>query len=364
MEKKDTTSTFIWVEDGNGMKFKYVNFDNPNICPREGIIEIESMKKKDAERSLSNNAGFASFTDHSTGIIWGIPTGIHRISNQIQHQRIKLGNSTFFHRDNQDEAKKCAIILKAIELGKFKDTNGRPRFKIRDKEKSAQENIDARTNRRKALDIVEGLTYGDELKDIARNLGIDPDTLSPLVLADRVATAVELKPKDFLEMYNSPLRPYLTILKNAQSMGVIEFNPLDGFKYGGYLLGKTQDLAITELSKKPDMANSIAAQTAQKRQASIHATQVIHKLPIETKSSREMELEKELAEMKAMIMAKKTDEPSLPKEEVKVSDDFNGDMERLRAKAKALGVKGWHIPKTSYATLLAKVIAKEAEVTA
>jgi len=351
----DTTSTFIWVEDGNGMKHKYINLDNPNICPKEGVIEIESMKKKDSERNLSNDALFSGFTDLSTGIIWKIPVGIHNTGKHIQHQKIKLSNNVFYDRSIPDHAKKCAIITKAIEMNKIKDTQGKPRFKLRDKEKDARANIDLRSWKKKAIEIIEGIPYGEELKDIARNFGIDPTIFSPLVLADKLATAVEAKPKEFLEMYNSPTRPFLTILTNAQSMGIIEFNPMEGYKYGGLILGKTKELAVTELSKKPDMAQSIAALTLQKREQSTHSIQS-YKAPVIEKSARELELERRLAEMEAKLK-------DVPNEKIQnstpIDDEFGGDMAKLKKRAEELKIRGWQAPKTKYETLLVKV--REAE---
>src|SRR3990167_5196804 len=269
--KIDTTSFFIMIKDGNQMPHKHVNFDNPEVCPRHGTIEIEAMKKTDSERSLSNNASYAKFVDKKTGIIWGKVTGIHNISKELQYQRMKLGNNTFFDRTNPLQAEMCCIILKAIESGKFSDSQGKPRFKVRDKELNAKSEIDLRSYKRKAVDIIESIPYGEELKDCARNMGINPDIYSPIVLANELCNIVEgsngkpSRAKEFLDMYNSPTKTYMTILKNAQSMGVIEFNPLEGFKYGGMNIGKTQELAIAHLVKNPDLSASINAFTLDKR---------------------------------------------------------------------------------------------------
>lgn len=360
----DTTSEFIWIEDGNGMKHKHVNFNNPNICPRQGLIEVEAMKKTDSERSLSNNASYAKFTDPKTGIIWGKPTGIHNIGKNIQYLRMKLGNNTFFDRTQPEQAEMCCIILKAIDLGKFKDTNGRPRFKVRDKEKNAQAEIDLRSYKRKAVDIIETLPYGEELKDCARNMGINPDIYSPLVLGNELCNVVEggngkpSRAKEFLDMYNSPTKAYLTILKNAQSMGVIEFNPLEGFKYGGMNLGKTQELTIAHLVKNPDLAASINTFTLDKRAKGAEQN-VIPTITLNTTTEdpEKEELKKRLAKLEALLANK-----DLPTPVVENNRTTDGGMEALRAKAKSLDVKGWQVAKISYATLLAKVEAKEKEL--
>jgi len=348
----DTTSEYVLIKDGNGMEIKHINFNNPNICPRQGIIEIEAMKKVDSERSVSNNASFAKFEDKRTGIVWGIPMTIHNFSKQITYKRMKLGNNVFFDRTIPEQAEMCCVLLKALELGKFKDTNGRPRFKVRDKEKDAMKEIDLRTWKRKAADIIDSIPYGDELKDIARNMGINPDIFSPLVLANEVSKAVELKPKEFLDMYNSPTRAFLSILTNAQSMGIIEFNPMEGYKYSGMILGKTSDLAVTYLSKHPDLAQSIATFTADKRTKGKEASIPVVKLPTAVDPEKE-ELLRQLAEMKAKLADKNLSTPTVEK----IASE--GDLEALRAEAKALGVSGWQVKKISYATLKAKVDAKK-----
>ena len=359
--KVDTTSDFIWVQDGNQMKHKHVNFDNPNMCPRHGMIEIEALKKTDSERGLSNNASYAKFTDNKTGIIWGKPTGIHNISKQIQYQRLKLGNNTFFDRTDPLQAEMCCIVLKAIESGKFTDTNGRPRFKIRDKEANAQKEIDTRTYKRKAVDIIETMQYGEELKDCARNMGINPDIYSPLVLANELCNIVEgtngkpSRAKEFLDMYNSPTKTYLTILKNAQSMGVIEFNPMEGFKYGGMNLGKTTELVVAHLVKNPDLAASINTFTLDKRAKGIESNKVVTSLPIIGEDLEKEALKKQLEEMKAKIAQMSEKNLSTDVVDKKSEETDEAKMQSLRIEARALGVAGWQVKKISYETLKAKV---------
>jgi hypothetical protein len=365
----DTTSPFIWVQDGNGMKHKHINFDNSDICPRHGMIEIEALKKTDSERGLSNNASYAKFVDKKTGIIWGKPTGIHNISKEIQYQRLRLGNNTFFDRTDPMQAELCCIVLKAIESGKFVDTQGRPRFKVRDKEAAAQKEIDTRSHKKKAIEIIESLPYGEELKDCARNMGINPDVYSPMVLANELCNVVEgvngkaPRAKEFLDMYNSPTKTYLTILKNAMSMAVIEFNPMEGFKYGGMNIGKTQELAIAHLVKNPDLAAAINTFTLDKRAKGLEQTsKPITSLPMVGGEDPEKEaLKKRLAEMEALIT--QMGEKKLSTGDVEKNIAPKVDMEALRAEAKALGVKGWQVAKISPEALQAKIDAKKLEAT-
>jgi len=153
-------------------------------------------------------------------------------------------------------------------------------------------------------------------------------------------------------MYNSPTRAFLSILTNAQSMGIIEFNPMEGYKYSGMILGKTSDLAVTYLSKHPDLAQSIATFTADKRTKGKEASIPVVKLPTAVDPEKE-ELLRQLAEMKAKLADKNLSTPTVEK----IASE--GDLEALRAEAKALGVSGWQVKKISYATLKAKVDAKK-----
>lgn len=359
----NTTSEFVLIKDGNGMEHRHINFDNIEMCPRQGLIEIEAMKKSDSERSLSNNASYAKFTDKKTGIIWGIPTGIHNISKNIQYQRMKLGNNTFFDRTDPLQAKMCCIILKAIESNQFLDSQGRPRFKVRDKEALAQKEIDTRSYKKKAVEIIESIPYGEELKDCARNMGINPDSYSPIVLANELCNIVEgangrpSRAKEFLDMYNSPTKTYLTILKNAQSMGVIEFNPMKGFMYGGMDLGKTQELAIAYLVKNPSTAASINTFTLDKRAKGEEQTKVAAPLPFVTEDPEKEALKKRLAEMELMLAEKNLSTQLVNKNIAPVQD-----MKALREEAKALGVVGYQVAKISYDNLLKKVNEKKAEL--
>lgn len=360
----DKTSAFVWIKDGNGMPHKHVNFDNIDICPRHGMIEIEAMKKSDSERLLSNNASYAKFTDKKTGIIYGKPTGIHGISKNIQYQRMKLGNNTFFDRTDPLQAELCCIILKAIESNQFVDSQGRPRFKVRDKEAMAQKEIDTRSYKKQAIAIIESMPYGEELKDCARNMGINPEAYSPLVLSNELCNVVEgvngksSRAKEFLDMYNSPTKTYLTILKNAQSMGVIEFNPMKGYVYGGMDLGKTQELAIAFLVKNPSTAASINTFTLDKRAKGLEQVRtVISPLPILHDNSEVEALKKQIAEMKLALYSKEKDLPEAPVDGKRPIVD----MDALRQQAKALGVKGWQVAKISPESLQSKIDAKLAE---
>ena len=43
--QKDTTSFYVEQKDGYGNIERQLNFDNPKVCPRKGLIELIGIEK-------------------------------------------------------------------------------------------------------------------------------------------------------------------------------------------------------------------------------------------------------------------------------------------------------------------------------
>jgi len=357
---RSKTELYYIVEDGNGMQHKYVNLENPDICPRAGIVELEALKKKDHQLILKNQVSITRFDDKETGIIWAIPIGIDHVSKQIRHKRIVLGPNTFFDRSIKDQAEQCAIMLKCMANGIPSTNNDRPRFKVRDKEKQARIDIDTRNMRRKALDFAEALNYGEELTGIAMNLGIQTQGVSDLVMHNKVCAYAESNPKEFLDMYNDPNREYVLILNKAKEMAVVEHDITLGWKFNGLILGQTLSMAANELRKKPDLANSISTLANEKKSATVNAMapSVVKVAEIKSENSEVEELKRQLAEMKALMMAN-SEKLSTGAEDVPEEDE----MKALRKRANELKIMGANAPKVKKETLIAKIAEAEAKLT-
>lgn len=360
--KRNITDEYYIMLDGNGMEHKYINLDNPNICPRKGIVELEALKKKDHQLILKNQVSISIFNDRDTGIIWAIPIGIDQTSKQIRHKRIVLGPNTFFDRSVKDQAEMCAIMLKCLENGVPSTSNGRPQFKVRDKEKQARIEMDNRSMRRKALDIAEGLGYDEELRGIATNLGIITQGTSYLVLHNKVCSYAETNPKEFLDMYNDPNREYVLILNKAKEMGIVEHDITLGWKFNGLILGQTQSMAANELRKKPDLAQSISTITNERKAvtptfepAKVKAEEVFKP------NDETAELKRQLAEMKAAMeamMKSNSEKLSTGAEEASEEDE----MKALRKEANELKIMGANAPKVKKETLIAKIAEAKAKL--
>lgn len=367
--KVDKDAIFYIMKDGKGMEHKIINLDNPKICPREGVIEIEAFKKQNLERSLDYNVKIGTIVDKKTGIIWGIPVGINKTSGDIMFQKITLKTQTYFDRSIEGQAKQCAIVLnsKIVEGSPNLPANSRPTFKVRNKEEQAKKNLDKKALAVQAYEIASKL-YGEELRDIARNLGIMPDAYSETVLSSEVVERAFANPDVFMSVWKDPNREFVTILKKACECNIIENNLQIGYLYNGFNLGKTEGQAVHCLKEKPDLAASIAVQTKARKEESLKAMQtpvyrtLSNVIPAEKEPVHNDELA-ELRKQNQMLMELLQKQNAKPVEQVTepaVGDE--DEMKALRKRANDLKIPGANAPKMKKETLLAKIAEAEAAV--
>lgn len=364
METKDTTSRYIILKDGNGMEYKFVNFNNPEICPRQGIVEIEALRDKNFRKDSDFSLSIGTPVDPD-GVIWAIPTGVNKADGSFKFQRIMLKANTFFDRNIDNQAKMCAIVMHSQHVMGSPLLKGRPKFKVRNKEEQAKKGLDKKKLSVDAYAIASKL-FGDELRDIASTIGYPVDNQSETIISNQVTDYAFNSPEDFLKIWNDPNRNYLTILKKAVSVGVVENNLALGYLYNGLNLGRTESHAVLYLRDKPDLAVAIDTITKERKEAAARAmaTPSYMKLdniaPIkeEAKDSELQNQVKELMEqnkkLMEMLMVGKSE--NLSTEVVKTEDE---EMVALRKKANELKIKGANLPKMSKEKLSALIAEAE-----
>jgi hypothetical protein len=316
-------------KDGNGVEYKVVNFENPDICPREGIVELHPLKVSSRHRNI---VGFKTVVDKITGIIYGIPNGVNPQTKQLEFLKITLTDSETLDLKNPLDAMKCTVIRNSFFLEGSPNLSGKPKYKIHDTEREAILFLAQRAIKRKAVDISEGLT-GSQLVDMARNLGIPPENNSIPTMHKEVIKRAENDPQKFMDIWDSPTRKELTVLKRAMSVGVVTFDPQLGYNYNGSPLGQMEGMAVEYLKDYPQICQTIDMLSQKQESDSVKAMAGTEKkLVVDSKDARVAALEAELAANKELLK-------KLSAEKITGDGDLHA---KYLVEAKRLDLKGAH----------------------
>lgn len=347
------------VKDGNGLEHRILNFENPELCPREGIIELEPLRT--SKRHL-NRVSFRTINDKEFGVKVGIPLGIDQKTKELIFERIYLEERETFDLSDPKQAMKWACIKRSHFYSEMVDgkqmnpnfqTGTKSAYKAYDKEREAIVFELNRRTKRNAVDIAEALV-GADLEDMALNLGYDPKTLSPKALWMEVVKFAENSADKFMAIWNSDARAEMSILKRGISMGVISVTLDKGYAYNGLTLGYNEPEAVKYL--KDHKATAISIDTVSRRnetdgQKSMNVAPKI----MDEKDAVIAKLQAELAKVKSH--ASEATEKALDLQTEVDLRDNDPELASLIVEAKRLGIKGVHNMKDKD-----KIRAKMAEV--
>lgn len=273
MEKETPSqeSLFIIIKDRSNFEHKVINFDNNAICPRKGKREISSIKKSSRHVSTSS---FTNIKDKETGIIYGIPQGIDQKTGELKFRRIIIEDHMFFDLSIESERKMFIVLSNAPFVADSPFGQGKPRFRIVNREKEAEKIIFIQKNKRVAEDIISELTTV-EMFDLGRNLGLPVDQMSDSMVQAELYEYVSRKPKpglgeksgaeDFLEMYHNSNREVITVLKRAMSVGAVKFELASGFVTSkGIPLGINESQAVRYLLSNTSLLLALDQESKEK----------------------------------------------------------------------------------------------------
>jgi len=210
------------LKDGHGVEHRIFNFENKDLCPREGIVEIEPLTIANRHRH-PNNVGWTVIHDKELGVEVGIPLGIDAKTKNIIWTKFKVTEGETLDLSIPTQAMRWAVIKRShflITSPNF-NTASKTRYRAVDKEKEAEVFELSRRTRRKAADIAEGL-HGSNLEDYGRNCGFDPKAMSAKTLWVEVVKFAEKNPEKFMEIHLSDTREELTVLNRGLAMGVLQ----------------------------------------------------------------------------------------------------------------------------------------------
>lgn len=345
----DTTSYWIEEKDGNGFPVKHLNFNNPDICPRKGIIVYEPMRVQrgvNGGKKHSSRISHRRFIDNSTGtsVVAGIPVNIDKATGEYTYRQILLNDIESLDLSIDGDAKKNAVLrLSPLVFGSPNASNNRPEYKVYDREREAEQKLQGRQIKRKAVTIAEGISSVEELRDMCRVSGININGLSQTRLQVALIDYAEDNSQVFLDNYSSPLRQQNFIFKKALDLDIIQQDAVNGYMFRGLPLGQTEPQAVEYLKEHVSTSSAIQSQTELKESDSAKS---IMPLVLKVNDDKDVllnEQAKEIAELRKRIQGA---------EQKKIDDEYNSsetktltDLDMLREEASKLGMKGVHLHK-------------------
>lgn len=341
-------------KDGNGVEYKIVNFENPEYCPREGIIELIPMRLTSRHE---NRLGIRNYTDRVTGIIYGIPQGINPTTKQIEFQKINLVDAETFDLSDSNEAMKWAVIRRCFAIEGSPNLRGKPKYKVKDVERAAVVYLKDMPQKMKAMQVAMALT-GDNLMDMARNIGVPPENNSINTLQMHVVKYADEHHQAFLDIWDSPTREQLSIFRKAIAVGVLKDEGVNGWCYNGNPIGMNEGIAVQYLSDNHQICKAIEILTKKIGDDSVTSMKKFEPvMPMDDKDAKNALLQAELDKTKEML-AKLSGENIL-----KGAIQETGERDVYLAEAKRLNIKGAHMVK-DLAVLRDKVLEKNPEFSA
>lgn len=345
---------YVVYKDGHGFEHKIVNFNNPKYCQRKGIIELEALKKTNKHGNMKM---FRKCMDKNTGLIWGFPTSINSETKELQYKAYWIEDKMTFDLSIPDQAIAWAIIKNSPFVEGSPNQHGKSVYKVIDRVKSAASEIDKRSQRRKAEDIIESLK-GDDLFDMAYNLGINVDANQNIfMITNEIYRVMEKNPADFLKLYNDPSRPYSIVFNKGLAKGVVTRDvKSQEYLYGSLPIGSTKEAAIKYLLDNVGIAGAINSKCdVLDEQSKVSMNKMINRDVDESEA-----LKAEIAALKAKLAAETV------KEEVVFEDKFSTmvdlEHEELKTKAKEYKISGYNLPTMTKEKLKAKVEEFEAKL--
>ncbi len=337
--EKDTESFYVEVKDGYGNPERQLNFNNPKVCPRQGLIELVPLKER---KGFDNRVSFRRVLDKETRTWVGIPTHIDPKEKTFVYIPITLIGRRTYDLTNEKDAKEWACIKYSpyLEGSPNQDRNGPPIYKVYDKEKQAVENLQKTRAKRKAENVADGLS-GDHLNDMLRACGIGTTGMSEIVKLNAITQFAESNPETFLKHWESPTRQEAFILKQAVEFDIIQNDINIGFVYRTINLGLNEQEAVNYLKDHATISNAIETLILQKKDESANSNKP--KAPTTSKDSELQSANDKIKALEAMLAKQANNAIEAETGKSLEGKAPNSNLETLQAQAKALKIKSWHV---------------------
>lgn len=341
---------YIVIKGDGDFEYKYVNLGhNSPYIQRTGVVEIEPLKTNRGINGVNKHDNYIPikrFKDKKTKLFWGIPLGYNSQTKDIDHELIAIEGKMIFDLSIENDAIKFAIIKNSPFIEGSPNADGRPVYKIKDKEIEASSDIDKRSLRRKAEDIVESLRE-DGLFEMARNMGINIEANKSITrLTNELYRVIDLNPRSFLDIYNNPQRVYISLFHKALSLGIIIENRTNGtFMFRAIPLGYSKEAAIKHLVDNNNTATAVKLNIDEIEAGTLASMSFTKQATGELDEEKEA-LKKRIAELEARSVSP-------------VDESEHEDLASLKEKAKELKIKGYELMKKE--TIIKKIEETESK---
>lgn len=319
------------------------NFENPQLCPREGLVEFVPTKRS---RRGENWLNFSHCYDAKNDIYIGIPAGYDERTGKLKFQRIIIKEDELLNRANPQEAMKAAVLCNSYYVEGSPLQKPKPKYKIYDKEKEATGYAIEVKTRRRAQTVADGLS-GSNLVEMAINLGLPTEAMSPAVLFMEVGKIAEKDWKKFIEIYDNPDRKLYTVINRGLATGVLTEELGLGICYGKIPLGINKPLAVAALKENEGLCQTIDQLSRKQEKDSWKAMASVTKPEPNFADDKDVLIARQQAmldEMKAkMDEMSKTKLEDFTKHRSEELAEADPEFAEMLKEAKALGVKGAHL---------------------
>lgn len=241
-------------KDANGSPMKIANMNNRLICKRQGVVEIECIRKKN---TVEPDFGISRVDDRESGIIYGVNPTIDARTKDVRFKRFRVGDFATYDLSKYDDAVEWAIVSRAPWLLGSAFQRGKVYYKMHDKDAEARDVIAKSSIRSKATEIAHTQIPIEDMMDMYRCFGKNPAGFSPLRLQAELVKIAENTPKEFYDLWTSSNRKLLMTFNRCVSIGLITMDiQRGGFMWKNSLaLGLTEQSAMEYLVKNPQLLN-------------------------------------------------------------------------------------------------------------
>lgn len=359
-------------KDGKGIEHRIANCDHELFAPRNyGNITLEAFRvAKNYQASerpdIETKSTFRAVKDRATGLWFGEPIGINDHDKQITWRKFPLRMMNNFDLTKADDRKQWAMLSRDGRVEGSPNQSGKPLYKVIDSAKKALDYMENVNKKKRCYEILGGLSYEQQI-ELSPALGINSKAYSQHELIAEFHRFADSNFQKFLELWDSPTRTIVTVLKRALTTGTVERKIIEGsngmmqaYVYGSITLGSTESEAITWLSESRNQAmlTSILFQVKE-AEKSVHQGNA--KVIPPSTDGKTKALESEVDRLKAELAEAKKQQATTTQFQystTKVSpaatnstENKAGEkttpnlLEGLQAEAKALKIKGAHLTK-------------------
>ena len=128
---------FEIVKNKTGYPYKYAILDHECWCPKEGIVEIRTMKNNFTITGAAKNDNeviIKRFKDRETGLLFGIHSGVDDRTGDINHRYVRLEGNMQFDLSIPNDRREYIMASRGPSVEGSPNQTGKPTYKLFDKQ--------------------------------------------------------------------------------------------------------------------------------------------------------------------------------------------------------------------------------------